>query len=85
MTDEQSNARLFAEAGRALYGELWQSAMARRLNINQRTVQYIASAASRGEPYRIAPGIMAELVDILREQSTVCKDLSRKIAAFTGS
>lgn len=85
MTTRPTNAELFADAGRALFGDMWQSPMSRRMGINLRTVQYIAAAAEKGESYRIAPGVMTELVDILRDQSTLCRDLSRKIASFHGA
>jgi len=82
MTDTATNAQLFAAAGRALYGENWQSPMARKLGINLRSVQYIAAAAEAGNSYRIAPGIMSELVDLLKERRDVADVLQRRIARF---
>ena len=39
---------LIAEAGRALYGERWQSELARALGVSERTVRHWA--AGRNEP-----------------------------------
>lgn len=82
MTDTATNAQLFAEAGRTLYGDHWQSPMARLLGINLRSVQYIAAAAEAGESYRIAPGVMTEIVDHLKERGRACQDLQSRIARF---
>lgn len=60
---------LFARAGRALFGDEWQVPLARRLNINERTVRRIAQAARNGEPYRMTPGWKADLVAALRERT----------------
>lgn len=81
-----TNAQLFAEAGRALFGERWQQPTAELLGWpidergQNRTVQRIKAAAEKGEDYRINPGVMAELAEHLAAKSTECRDLSRVIA-----
>lgn len=71
---------LVAEAGRLLYGEEWQSPLARDLDLNLRTVQRIAAAAAKGEPYRIAPGVLAELVERLAKHASDCMALRAELA-----
>lgn len=78
---QPTNADLFAAAGAALFGDHWQSPVARLLNINLRSVQYIAAAAERGAEYRIAPGVMAELGQHLKARSAACLDIARQIEA----
>lgn len=81
-----TNAQLFAEAGRALFGERWTQATAELLGWpldergQNRTVQRIKSAAESGAEYRINPSVMAELAEHLAAKSTECRDLSRVIA-----
>lgn len=81
-----TNAMLFAEAGKALFGDNWQQPTAKLLNWpidergQNRTVQRIRSAAEAGAEYRINPGVMAELAEHLAAKSTECRDLSRVIA-----
>ncbi len=79
MTVTKTNAQLFAQAGRALFGDLWQSSMSRLLGMNIRSVQYIASAADKGEEYRIAPGVLVELAQHLASRSEECRSLARTI------
>jgi hypothetical protein len=82
MTERPTNAQLFADAGRALYGEAWQSPLARKLQISLRSVQYIAAAAEAGRAYRIAPGVMAELAEMLRDRSRDCTAIAAQIGAL---
>jgi DNA-binding transcriptional regulator YdaS (Cro superfamily) len=51
---------LLREAGESLYGSLWQSALARDLGVNDRTVRRWAAGESR-----IPAGVWAELHKIL--------------------
>lgn len=82
----KTNAMLFAEAGKALFGDNWQQPTAKLLGWpidergQNRTVQRIKAAAEKGEEYRINPAVMTELADHLGAKSTECRDLSRVIA-----
>lgn len=71
---------LFARAGHALYGDQWQVPLARRLNINERTVRRIAQAARNGEPYRMTPGWRGELVTALQERTAQAIEQAREAA-----
>lgn len=71
-----------AEAGRLLYGDDWQSPLARDLRLNLRTVQRIAAAAGRNEPYRIADGVLVELAALLSSRSSACQHLAITIAGL---
>lgn len=53
------------EAGRALYGERWQSPLARALGVNERTVRGWLSG--RSNP---APGVEDEIRRLLAERRT---------------
>lgn len=75
MTDTPSNAQLLASAGRALYGEAWQSDMARLLGVSLRRVQYYA-ANERQPP----PSMLDEVAGHLRSRATECHDLALTLA-----
>lgn len=76
MTDTPTtSADLLCAAGKALYGEAWQSDMARLLGVSLRRIQYYA-ANDRQPP----DSMLAELAERLAERSTACKDLSRTIS-----
>ncbi len=75
MTARPSNAALLCEAGRLLFGEQWQSDLARLLGISLRRVQYYA-ADDRQPP----DGMLAELASHLEQRSTACKAMSKRLA-----
>lgn len=58
---------LFAEAGRALYGEEWQNPIANLLGMNERTVRRIAKAAREDADYPINESLGPVLARHLRE------------------
>lgn len=76
MTDRPTNAQLLAQAGRALFGDQWQSDMARTLNVTLRRVQYYA-ANERQPP----ASMMQEVAGLLEVRAGECKALSKTIAA----
>lgn len=67
-----TNAQVFAQAGEALFGAHWPAGMASLLGWpldergQNRTTQRIRAAASRGEDYRIAPGVWQEIAQAIR-------------------
>lgn len=69
---------VLARVGRALYGDQWQTPLARDLNMNERSVRYMA-AGDRG----ISPGIVRDLVTIIEargaELGALAKDLKRAL------
>lgn len=69
-----SKAALLCEAGRLLFGEQWQSDLARLLNLSLRRVQYYA-ADERQPP----DGVLAELAAHLEQRSGECKAMSRRL------
>ncbi len=76
MTARQPYAsELFARAGEALYGDDWQSPMARALGLNLRTVQRLAAAARDAQPYRIAPALMDEVAKLVRAREGELKSV----------
>lgn len=66
-----TNAELLAAAGRAFYGEAWQSDLARLLGISLRRVQYYA-ANERQPP----ASMLAELAGHLQNRAVECHDLA---------
>lgn len=80
-----TNAQLFAQAGRALYGDNWQQPTARLLGWpidprgQNRTVQRIKAAADAGEEYRIAPGVLAELATALQVRSDQAAAMAKSL------
>ncbi|MBO9502036.1 hypothetical protein [Brevundimonas sp. A19_0] len=72
MTDTPNAAVLTAMTGRALYGEAWQSDMARALGVQLRTVQRVAEAARAGHDY---PAARAWRRDLAAMVETRAKEL----------
>lgn len=54
---------LFTALGTALYGPLWQSELARQLDVSVRTMQRWA-----GGQFAIPPGIWADLLKLLADR-----------------
>lgn len=63
-----------AEAGRALYGALWQSALARDLDVTVRTMQRWAA----GE-FEIPDGVWPELASLCLKRSRNLVSLAKKL------
>ncbi|GAW42436.1 hypothetical protein SH203_02852 [Brevundimonas sp. SH203] len=60
---------LVCRAGAALFGREWQAPLAALLNVNDRTIRRIASAARQGQPYTINQNWRAELATALSRAS----------------
>jgi len=71
MEQPQLNVALLARAGAALYGQDWQSPLARHLGVSDRTIRRMVQAAREGRDYTIPPGwwpeVTAELKKAVRE------------------
>jgi hypothetical protein len=65
---------LLREAGQALYGPLWQSEMARELEVALRTMQRWAKGDNA-----IPAGVFADLGDKVRERRAELAVLARKL------
>ncbi|WGM47669.1 hypothetical protein KOAAANKH_02551 [Brevundimonas sp. NIBR10] len=82
-----TNAQLFAQAGKQLFGDNWQQNMARALNWpidergQNRTVQRIKAAADAGEEYRIAPGVLTEIAGLMEVRSAQSKAMAKTLRA----
>lgn len=61
-------------AARALFGEAWQSALARAVRVNDRTVR-----RWHGGQSPVPVGIWPELKEMLRLKATECRALARSI------
>ena len=70
MTDRN----LFCEAGRALYGALWQAEMARALGVSDRTVLRWASGEAP-----IPAGVWQEIPNLIIDRSNELADLLDRI------
>ncbi|MCA3700830.1 MAG: hypothetical protein IOB84_13740 [Brevundimonas sp.] len=71
MTDRPTNAELLCQAGQAMFGETWQSDLARLLNVSLRRVQYYAAGA-RQPP----DSMLAEMAGHLEAKAGECKALA---------
>jgi len=65
---------LLREAGEALYGPLWQSAIARDLNVNDRTVRRWAANDTA-----LPDGLVDELKQLLRQRGLALTAVLRKL------
>jgi DNA-binding transcriptional regulator YiaG len=64
---------LLREAGQALYGDLWQSALARDLNVNDRTVRrWVANDSP------LPNGLSDEVKQLVKQRGFVLADVLRK-------
>lgn len=68
---------LLEEAGQALYGERWQSEMARALGVkdSRRIREWMAGDRT------IPPGIWPELAELLRQRGAAATALADRLAA----
>lgn len=67
-------ANLLHDTGRALYGDRWQSALARDLGVSDRTVRYWASGA-----HDVPPGVWTELLELAQERAQRLDDLEARL------
>ena len=65
---------LLRDAGEALYGDQWQAALARDLEVSDRTMRRWAAG-----DFSIPPTLAAELRDILRERGLTLAAVRRKL------
>ena len=65
---------LLAETGRALYGERWQSEVARALNVSDRTMR--RWVAGQDAP---RPGVYLDLLRLVMERAVELDELADKL------
>ncbi len=63
------DAKLFAQAGEALFGLEWKRPLGTLLGMNERTVFRIAKAARDGEDYPINETLGPRLASLLRDRA----------------
>lgn len=67
---------LLVETGQALYGERWQSPLARDLGVSDRTMRRWATGA-----YPVPPGVLTDLLPLVRGRCAELERVARKLAA----
>ncbi len=67
-----------AAAGEALYGPLWQSELARRLDVRLVSMQRWATGRAAMRP-ETAAGLRREIVALLRERGARCQALAERL------
>lgn len=70
---------LVCRAGHALFGEEWQSPLARMLDVNDRTIRRIAKAAREGADYTVNAAWAVELRTAL-ERTAKDRELEARAA-----
>lgn len=65
---------LLREAGEALYGPLWQSELARALEVSDRTVRRWAAGDAS-----IPAGVWPEIRDLAQSRSLLLADIRRRL------
>lgn len=73
-----------AAAGEALYGPLWQSELARQLDVRLVSMQRWASGRAAMRP-ETAAGLRREIVALLRERGAACLALAERMGAAAES
>ncbi len=76
MNDTPSGPRAVVQAGRLLYGDEWQSPLARDLKMHLRTLQRIAKAAAEGAEYPVASGVVKSLTAVLERRAASCASMA---------
>ena len=67
-------SRLLVETGEALYGPLWQSALARDLGVSDRTVRRWVAGTSD-----VPAGLYLDLLRLAQERAAVLDALAEKL------
>jgi hypothetical protein len=75
---------LLARAGETLFGHDWQSPMARALHLNVRTVQRIAAAARKSEPYPVSAAALDTVTRLLDDRAAQCAEVRTEIEDARG-
>lgn len=68
-------SRLLVECGEALYGPMWQSALARDLGVNDRTVRRWVAGTSP-----VPVGLYVDLLRLTQERAQVLDELAPRLA-----
>lgn len=71
-------SRLLAECGEALYGPLWQSALARDLGVSDRTVRRWVAGTSE-----VPAGLYTDLLRLTQERAAVLDALAPRLRDAT--
>lgn len=75
-------AKLLQAAGEVICGERWQAPLARKLNIQLRTVQRWAEAARRDEPYPVASSLLEEVLGLLERHTRPARSAYEGLKSF---
>jgi len=67
-------SRLLVEAGEALYGPQWQSALARDLGVSDRTVRRWVAGTTE-----LPQGVYVDLLRLTQERAQVLEDLAARL------
>lgn len=69
---------LFAQAGRALFGDEWQNPLADLIGMSERTVRRIAKAARDGDDYPVNPTLGPVLAGHLKARAKAAAEESKE-------
>lgn len=73
------SAQLLHETGRALYGDRWQSALARDLSVSDREVRRWVNGAARPRQ-----GVYSDLLRLVVERQACLDDVERRLRRAGG-
>lgn len=80
-----TDADLVARTGRALYGQEWQSPLARDLGVQLRTIQRIAAAALSGQDYPAAKALLGSLHNSVLQRALHLGELQGELQSRTST
>jgi len=70
------SSNLLKDTGEVLYGPLWQSQLARDMNMSDRHMRRLVSGTAN-----IKPGMYADLVRLCKERATAIDDVIARLKA----
>ena len=77
----ETDAQRLARIGAALFGAVWKARLADLTGVNEKTISRIGAAATAGQEYPAARGVLGALADALEPIAAEVRRYKRDTAA----